>query len=450
VKPKLKFEHRFPITVLAWTLPVTALAVAVVCLEPLSQGLKWSAVLVIGGLWVTAALVLRRKVVRPLQTISNLLAALRQEDFSTRASGAQANDALGEVYLEINTLSTLLQEQRLGALEATALLRAVMEEIDVAVLTFDHDQKLRLVNRSGERLLAQPAERLLGRTAADLNLLHCLEGEPTLVLQAAFPGGMGRWSIRRGTFWQGGLRRHLVVVADVSRALREEERLAWQRLVRVLGHEINNSLAPIKSIAGSLSHLLAKEPAPSDWREDMGKGLGVIASRAEALGRFMGAYTQLAKLPPVRPRLFDLGPWLQRMVRLETRLPVALNDGPAVNLNADSDQLEQVLINLLKNAVDAVLQGDGQPGKNAAASEPPVQVTWGKSGRHVEIRVEDCGPGPGNTGNLFVPFFTTKPSGSGIGLVLSRQIAEAHGGTLTLEARKDRPGCAAVLRLPLG
>ncbi len=448
MKRAFGFERNFLFSSLLWSLPGTAAALALLWHSGLELGLRWGATAVLGCLYLCAAFVLRAKVVRPLQTVSNLLANLREGDFSTRASSGLPGDALGQVLLELNTLSRLLYEQRLGALEATALLRKVMEEIDVAVFAFDEAPKLKLTNRAGERLLGAPSERLLNCTAAELKLAECLEGDPARVVQASFPGGTGRWSLRRGTFWQGGQPCQLLVVADVSRALREEERQAWQRLVRVLGHEINNSLAPIKSISGSLTDLLARDWLPADWRDDMTRGLGVISTRAEALGRFMGAYTQLARLPPPRKQWFEIEPWLERVVRLETRLPILIERGPGLSLKADSDQLEQVLINLLRNAVDAVLKGDAGAIRQGPAQKPEVKVIWTKLGRELEIRVEDSGPGLPSTTNLFVPFFTTKPTGSGIGLVLSRQIAEAHEGSLVLENRKDAPGCAARLRLP--
>jgi nitrogen fixation/metabolism regulation signal transduction histidine kinase len=435
---KLSHDRRVVLLAVLAALPGAAVAFALLWSQDLAPKVRWTlmAAILVPALGLLHAL--WERVVRPLQTVSNLLAAMREEDFSIRARGARANDPLGEVLLEVNALADTLRRQRLGALEATALLSRVMAEIDVAVFAFDEEAKLRLTNRAGERLLGQPAPRLLGRSAVELALEDCLRGETPRILDASFPGGAGRWEVRRSSFRQDGLPHHLLVLSDLSRPLREEERQAWQRLIRVLGHELNNSLAPIQSIAGSLSGLLARKTPPDDWREDAGRGLAVIASRAEALSRFSGAYARLAKLPPPRFARVELPKLLSRVVELETRLPVGLEPGPPLAVSADADQLEQLLINLVRNAVDAALETRGG-----------ACVAWRRAGRQVEIEVRDSGPGLPNTTNLFVPFFTTKPEGSGIGLVLSRQIAEAHGGTLTLENRTDGRGCVARLRLPL-
>ena len=278
----------------------------------------------------------------------------------------------------------------------------------------------------------------MGQSAEQLGLHDALEVEGLQTRQLSFPGGVGKFGVRHGSVRQSGLSHDLLVISDLSQALREEERQAWQRIVRVLGHELNNSLTPIKSIAGSLGLLLSRAPRPDDWETDVQRGLEVIASRAESLNRFMSAYAQLAKLPQPKLRSVAVSALLRRVVELETRLQVGLQAGPELIIQADGDQLEQLLINVIRNAVDAVLENGGGE----------VQVGWAKQAQ-LEITVEDNGPGLAGTTNLFVPFFTTKPKGSGIGLVLSRNIAEAHGGSLILENKKPGSGCIARLRLPL-
>jgi nitrogen fixation/metabolism regulation signal transduction histidine kinase len=417
--------------------PALIVALALLWFGDFSPKVFWTLVLFMGVCALGFIASSRDHIVRPLQTMSNLLAALREGDYSIRARGARPEDALGEVLLEINQLGETLRVQRLGAFEATALLRTIMAEIEVAVFTFDPDRRLRLVNRAGENLLRQPIDKLLGRRASDLGLAVCLDADEDQPLTLTFPGGSGRWGIRKSNFREHGLPHELLVLTDLSRTLREEERIAWQRLVRVLGHEMNNSLAPIKSVAGSLENLLKRDPPPPDWRDDARSGLNVIASRAESLSRFMQAYARLARLPPPQKQRISLGELVRRVVGLETRLPVRLAQGPEISVSADAAQIEQLLINILHNAVDASLETGGQ-----------VVAGWRSVGDCAEVFVRDEGPGIMNPSNLFVPFFTTKPGGSGIGLTLSRQIAEAHGGSLTLANRLDRTGSEALLRLP--
>lgn len=443
---RFTYEQRIQMLALAAGLPGSAIALILLWTGDYSSRTSWTLGLFIVSLWLGFALSLRHRVVFSLQTLSNLLAALREEDFSVRGRGARRDDAMGEVMIEVNALSETLREQRLGALEATALLRTVMEEIDVAIFTFDNETKLRLVNRAGERLLARPVERLLGFTAAELGLGGCLEEEPVRTMELSFPGGSGRWGMRRGSFRQAGLPHHLVVLSDLSRALRDEERQAWQRLIRVMGHELNNSLAPIQSVAQSLESGLQAIASNPDVQsgptavllDDMRQGFGIIRSRTEALGRFMAAYSRLARLPAPQLAPVDVRPWVARVVKLETRVKLTLEEGPDMVISGDADQLEHLLINLVHNAADAVLEG----GRCAS-------IGWARQDSQLHVWVIDDGPGIQNTANLFVPFFTTKPGGTGIGLALSRQIAEAHGGTLTLENRRDARGCEARLRLPL-
>ena len=431
-------DRRVLALALAGGAPAVVLATFYLRALPWPVPARVAAWLAVMAIWAGLAMLARRHVARPLQTISNLLAALREGDFSIRARTAGGADPLEHVMFEINTLADTLRGQRLGAQEATALLHAVMAEIDVAIFAFDGHQRLVLVNRYGARLLGVADTDLIGRSAETLGLQGALQTAATLQ-DLTFAGGAGRWEVRRTRFFQGGSPHDLLALSDLSQPLREQEREAWRRLIRVIGHELNNSLAPIKSIAGSLESLLGRDPLPGDWRDDMTHGLSIIAARSDALGRFTSAYARLARLPPPTRVPTDLGPLMRRVAALDPRRVVALAEGPSLSVEADADQLEQLLINVTRNAVDAALETGG-----AVALGWTLQDDW------VEIRVDDEGPGLPSTANLFVPFFTTKPGGSGIGLALSRQIAEAHGGTLTLENRTDQRGTRAILRLPRG
>lgn len=436
---RLSHDQRvIALTILAG-LPGVAVSLGFLWLGGYEPRVQWTGSIALVTVWVGVTAALREQIVRPLGTLANMLAALREGDFSIRARVTDGSDPLSLAYLEVNQLEEVLREQRLGAVEATETLRKVLEEIDVAVFAFDPDETLRIVNRTAEHLMGQPADRLIGKSARDLRLEDTLTGVAPRTLEVSFPGGTGRWELRRSVVRQEGYPLQLIAMSDLSRALREEERQAWKRIIRVLSHEINNSLAPIKSISGSLGSMLSRSDLPEDVGEDVERGLAVITSRAEALGRFMASYAKLARLP--KPDLTEVSvrPLIERVADLEVRLPVEILDGEDVRVRADPDQLEQALINVVKNAVEATLEAGGEE----------VTMRWFRRSGRLHILVEDQGPGLAGTSNLFVPFYTTKQGGSGIGLVFSRQIAEGHGGTLDLENRTEGQGARARLILPI-
>jgi nitrogen fixation/metabolism regulation signal transduction histidine kinase len=375
--------------------------------------------------------------VRPLQTLSNVVSSLREGDYSFRARGAGTRDAFGELAAEVNALADLLQKQRVRSLEATALLARILEVMHAPLFAFDRENLLQLVNNAGVKLLGLTHARSFGHTARELGL-EALLAAPDQSIHS-FGARSTRWLLRKAAFRQDGVPHTLLLLADVSLPLQEEEQIAWKRLIRVLGHELSNSLAPIKSIAGSLLARVDGMEGEDGMLRDFRRGLGVVESRADSLHRFVQSYRLLAQLPPPQFKAVQLGPLLERVVLLEQRLTVHLEAGAPVLLHADPDQLEQMFINLLANAVDASLANGGGV----------VRASWRMDDAAVLVRIEDSGMGIANAENLFVPFYTTKPAGSGVGLALAQQIARAHGGEIGLQNREGAEGAVASIRLPL-
>ncbi len=433
---RLRFQSRLLLLVLVAAAPAWLAATTLLWNWEANSALRWALFVLISIFAVGGAFTVRRHVVSPLQSLANLLEALREDDYSQRGRIADPGDALGEVMVELNSLSGMLHEQRLKALEAGVLLEKVISEVDIAVFAFDTERRLRLINRAGEALLGRSGEDLQDQSAEDLGLSLMLDEPSGVIVSHVFPVGSGRWEIRRRGFREGGRPHELLVITDLSHALRDEERQAWRRLVRVLGHELNSSLTPIKTIAGTLSKLIDRKPLPDDWRDDAHVGLTIIHDRTESLGRFMGAYSQLARLPPPSRREVDFSALVRRAASLHGE-NVTVETGPDTHIDIDGDQIEQVLINLIKNAVEA----SGESGT--------ITVRWEIANNRLLAEVEDDGPGLANTDNLWVPFFTTKPNGTGLGLALSREIVENHGGNIVLENRQDTRGCVARIDLPL-
>jgi nitrogen fixation/metabolism regulation signal transduction histidine kinase len=437
---RLSFERRLRLWLYLLGLPALAACWVLLWQHAVDASMQAIALLVFAAVWAFAVSMLTEEIVRPLQTLANVVAALREDDFSFRARGARRNDAMGDLALEVNALAAMLQGQRAGALEAMALVERVMSSMQSPVLAFDPEGRLKLLNAAGERAFGLRGQTALGRSAADLKLEALLEMGDDGVVSLGQPG---RWMVKRTGFRLRGVPHTLLVLSDVSAALREEERLAWERLIRVLGHEINNSLTPIKSIAGSLRGRLAGLNV-QDEGGDFELGLEVIESRAESLNRFLQAYRQLMGLPAPKLKAESLAALVERVARLETRVRVRVAQVADVTVQVDADQMQQALINLVRNAAEAALSPDV-----ANDGSPRVEIEWGRVAGEVVIAVLDNGPGLTNKGNLFVPFYTTKPSGTGIGLVLAQQIAQAHRGAVELANRTDgQCGCRAELRLP--
>lgn len=436
---RLSYDRRLHLALAGLALPTVALGATTSYFVTGSTTISLAAALVLTLVWALAGTLLQETLTRPLQTLSNVVAALREEDFSFRARGARRGDSLGDLAHEINALASTLQYQRSAAGDALSLVEQVIQCMPSPVLAFGPDSSLRLFNPAAERAFGLTRSKALNRYAADLDLdplLRTLDERlfPSPDAPGFPPPSSARWSVRRSTFRLHGIPHTLFVLADVAAVLREEERLAWQRLIRVLSHEINNSLTPIKSIAGSL-----RTNAPAS--PDLDRGLVVIEERAASLQRFLQAYQELTRLPQPSLRPVDILGLVEAVIALETRLPITLAAGPATTLRVDPDQIQQLLINLLRNAVEAALSTPTRP--------PTVLLTWTVSATALTLTIRDSGPGLANTENLFVPFYTTKPAGSGVGLALAQGIASAHGGLLRIGNNSPGPGCTAEVQLPL-
>ncbi|HKE43915.1 MAG TPA: ATP-binding protein [Steroidobacteraceae bacterium] len=434
---RLAFEQRITVLTLALALPAMLLGAAFLYwlhLSPVTRVCLFVVLVLIVG---AIAALLREAIVQPLRGLANVIEAYRGGDYTVRGRRASGRDALGELAGEINDLGRTLHLQRLKAMEATALLEKLINSIDVAVFAFDSAHLLRLANPAAARLLDVPPDFAMGRSATEVALEEFLDDAGGTRVVTSVAGHGGRWQVTHGTFRESGLAQHLLIVADLRQALREEERLAWQRLIRVIGHEVNNSLTPIRSLAETLRDLMAEGLAQGPTRDDALDALGVIADRTDSLGRFLAQYSRLARLPPPKTQWVELRTLLARVAALDAAHRVEVKVDPHLEARVDEDQLEQALINLMKNAVEA--QGE---------DARPISLVADARGDTLVIAVRDSGPGIANPDNLFVPFFTTKPGGSGVGLALSRQIAEGHGGTLSLENRRDTRGAVATLELP--
>jgi len=404
-------------------MPRPAEAVALFMLVVLLTGVTWHFV---GG---------RRS---RLQTVVNLLEALHEGDYGVRASGAERRDDFGDIARRFNELAARLQDEQRGLHESLQLLSKTLAALDGAVFAFERDGRLRLVNPAGERLLGRAAVELLGAEASALGLAQLFDVASGEIVAHGFPGQSGRWQVGHATLRSRSQEGRLLVVQPMERVLREEEAQAFRRLLRVLSHEITNSMAPIGSMVDTLQNLLpeAGHSLDAELDADVRHGLEVIGQRSAALQRFIGHYARLARLPPPQCVRVDVAALCERVVCLSDDARIRMLPSKSLELLGDPDQLEQVLINLLRNAVEA--GGDNE-----------VLLSWHRQKQRVLIDVIDLGPGLPSSGNLFVPFFTTKPQGAGIGLALSRQIVEAQDGTLELHPREDALGAVARMSLPV-
>jgi len=369
------------------------------------------------------------------QTLSNLVEAIRGGDFTLRGKKRADNDPLTELTGQINLLSASLSEQRVASEEAYRLLDKTIAHINVAIFALDANNKIKLANPAAGRLFSCNFLQLFGQSAESLALTTFFTGEQTQLLEHTFPGGSGRWQIRLDSYRDKGIQGKLLFITDLKTVLREEELKAWKNLIKVISHEVNNSLYPISSMSQTLAKLVNREPLAEDWKEDLSEGLSVIGERANNLTDFIKRYAKVAKLPEPNKQIFSMSQLIAHTAIIQSNPQDIIIDESSnqnMELFADRSMIEQVMINLLKNALEA---------------GAPVELSWGENKQSQWLIILDHGQGIKNTANLFVPFYSTKPTGSGIGLVLCQQILDKHQGRLTLENSKHA-GCLVKVTLP--
>ncbi|HWU91071.1 MAG TPA: ATP-binding protein [Kofleriaceae bacterium] len=371
---------------------------------------------------------------RSLRTATNVFDALRHHDYGVRARVDVDHGPIANLLAETNALAGHLSDERSRANETSALLETIVRRVDVALLAFDESGLLRWWNPAAERAFSSALSE--ETTAEALGIADWLDGpneRPVVIPGHTAPA---TWDLRRGVFHRAGQRYHYLLLASLQRVRREGEREAWQRLLRVIGHEVNNTLAPVSSMAATCKGMLQDDGASAIER--VVRALDVIERRSASLGRFIAEYARLARVPEPRPAPVELGGVIRRIAAMDTRCTVRVIGVAETTVLADEPLLEQALVNLVRNAIDAAVTTGGT-----------VTIDWRAENDEAQVLIADDGPGIENPENLFVPLFSTKPGGSGIGLVLARNILEAHRGDVRLVNRARGTGCIAYVTLPL-
>jgi nitrogen fixation/metabolism regulation signal transduction histidine kinase len=429
-------DLRLFLVVLSSAIPVTLLLVWLLIDSPLPGAVK-AAIAVICLLWILIVSgAARGELLHHVRTLSNLVESIRTQDYSMKGSRARESGELAELYQQINSLTDSLKSSRQSEQELLSILDKVVSQINVAIVVCDSRNRIRLVNQLAAALLKSSSAELLGVSITDTVLAQFLDSTEPRLVDFRFPGAEGRWQITQHHYRHQGQASRMLFIADLRQVLSDEEIAAWQRLIRVIGHEVNNSLTPITSLCQTLTGMLAR-PDSAEYAADVREGLSVIADRARNLQEFISVYARLARLPEPHKVLFAVTALAGKLQRFFASQALEISPFPQGEVFGDPVHLEQALINLIKNALEA-----NPTGARAVLS---CQLHDGQC----EFQIVDQGAGIRNPQNLFVPFYTTKPEGAGIGLILCRQIAAGHHGRVTLENRADGPGAVARLTLPL-
>lgn len=389
------------------------------------------------GVFVTNSLI-HQKSAFQFRSLSNLLEAMLKGDYALRLRSDKPDSALDELVISINKLAEHLSQQRLMSVENQLLLNTVIEHIDVAILSVDENGLTHQLNPAAKKLISANNSKERKAVTEQIEILKNMAIGRSQVLQLSFAQHNGRFRVHCEEFRSSGLQHRLILITDIAHLLRMEEDKAWQNLVRVLSHEINNSLTPIASISQTLLKMSQSQQGFPPEDKDLSQGLKLISERSHDLQEFVNSYKKLNKLPAPNLQEFDITLIANKVANLFDQKKFKIISQESIALMIDAIQIEQVLINLVKNGIEA-----------STDNQPPVTMSWLYTEDQCRILIVDCGTGVRNPENLFVPLYTTKPHGSGIGLALSRQIIESHNGQLTLSNRSDQQGCVAQIVLPI-
>ncbi|PHZ83879.1 sensor histidine kinase [Paremcibacter congregatus] len=374
------------------------------------------------------------------RSLSNLLDAMIQGEYSLRARSDQSDGALGELIVSINGLAARLNQQRWESVESQHLLHTVIEHIDVAIIALNEENKINFSNPAAKKLLWLDQADLNDKLMEQLTFVHNFSSGRHEAVELSLGHQQGRFNIHVEEFRDGGIQHKLLFITDVRTLLRDEERKAWQNLVRVISHEINNSLSPIASISQTLNRLIKRQGHSTENNKDLIEGLTIISERANGLRQFVDSYRKLAKLPEPKKQMVSILELLEKICVLFKDQSIVIETEVDVQLFIDPVQFEQVLINIFKNANEAMSQTN---------PKGVIRVEWYNTEYFFKLVICDVGCGINNSDNLFIPFYSTKKHGSGIGLVLCRQIIEAHKGRLSITNQTNSLGCNVTIEIPL-
>lgn len=387
-----------------------------------------------------------------VRTLANLIESMIDGDYSLRGR-LKSNQAFQELLILINNLSDTLAQHKLAVKESRVLLELIVDQMDAMVLATDANGNLVMANNSAQQLLLNGAEKFegiaLNSFVLGAQLAQAFPGiidfkhQPRTInsKQAAEqPALEGEYFLYKEKFFSAGQSHQLYLLTNAERLLMEKERNAWQSLLRVLSHEINNSLTPISTISQSIEKKLLSnlDNKRTIEPESLLDGINIINERADTLSEFIASYSQLAHLPKPLFSTFNLYDMLNKLTLLFPQCEFTIDKSIDIQLTVDKKQLEQVFINLFKNAIDAM----------SSFEQKLIVITYRQDSQWQQIMITDCGSGVANVENLFVPFYTTKPNGSGIGLALCRQIMFGHNGQIKLTNNINKPGIEVRLSLP--